>query len=112
MKYLALSINGNQIAPPPGVPSGGVGTSLNSIISVGVNLLMIIAILLCIVYIIWGGINWVMSEGDKQKLSQARQKVVFAIIGLIVVFLAYFIVSFVFGLFLGWRSTIGIGGQF
>jgi hypothetical protein len=64
-----------------------------------INILFIIAILIALIYLIWGGIKWIMSGGDKGALQQAREHVIAAIIGLVVVFLAYFIVNFVLGVF-------------
>jgi len=98
-KLIALSVNGKKINGPTGVPTIETGTTLNKLISVGIELLILLALILCIVFIVWGGINWIMSEGDKQRLNQARQKVLFAVIGLIVVFLAFAIISFIFQVF-------------
>jgi len=106
MRYLSLSVSGQQIILPAGVPTGGAGLTLNKILSISITLLIIAAIVLCIIFIIWGGINWIMSEGDKQKLSQAHRKVTFAIIGLIVVFLAFFIINTFSYFFLGNSSVI------
>jgi hypothetical protein len=64
--------------------------------------------LLALFYLIWGGLSWITSEGDKQRLAQARTRIVFAIIGLIIVFLAYLIVNIVLGFFFG--NTGGGGG--
>lgn len=99
MKYLSLTISNQQLVPPAGVPTGGAGFTLNKIIGVGFDVLIVIAVILCLFYLIWGGINWIMSEGDKQKLNQAREKVLFAIIGIMVVFGAFLIINFIFSLF-------------
>ena len=42
-----------------------------------------------------------MSEGDKQRVSSARQKVVWAIIGLLVVFFAFLIINAIYNFLLG-----------
>ena len=100
-KLLALSVagpNGQIEVTAKGVPSGGL-IELARAIGVAFDLLFIAAILLCLFVIIWGGFSWMTSGGDKQKLSQARQKIVFAVIGLIVVFLAIFIVNLIWTLF-------------
>lgn len=60
-----------------------------------VNAAFVVAILLALVYLIWGGINWIMSGGDKEKVGAARQKIIAAIVGLILVILAYVILNFV-----------------
>ena len=39
------------------------------------------------------------SAGDKQKIASAKQRMTYALVGLIVVFLSFFIVNFVTGFF-------------
>jgi len=86
----------------------GFGFSGNFIQAI-ITILFIIAIIIALIYLIWGGIKWIMSGGDKQALQTAREHVIAAIIGLVVVFLAYFIVTFVltvFGLGTGFNWTL------
>lgn len=94
MEKLALSINETQISGAGNAPTGGKST-LETILQVGISYLYIVAIILALFFLVWGGVNWVMSEGDKQRLTQARQKIVFAIIGLILVFIAFIIISII-----------------
>lgn len=101
MKLLSLSIGGTKITNA-GIPSGGYLT-LSNAISVFLSLLIIAAILLSLLFLILGGFDWITSGGDKQKLQSARHKIVFAIIGLVIVFLAFFVVNVVSNLF-------GLGG--
>jgi hypothetical protein len=96
------------ICPPAGTPGSTLcHTNLTAFIPVLINILLVIAILLAVVYLLWGGIKWIMSGGDKQQLQTAREHVVAAIIGLVIVFLVYFLLNFIL-------STFGIttGGVF
>lgn len=95
-EHLALTISGYGQINPKGIPSGNISQTIiaNSLIA-----LMIGAALLTLAYLIWAGINWVMSDGDKAKITQARNKITYAIIGLVVIFLAFFLVSSVASLF-------------
>jgi len=107
MKILSLSIPGyGNISGAGGVPQGGQAT-LTRVIGVGLTLLLIAAVILSLFYLIWGGIDWVMSEGDKQKLQSARQKIVFSIVGLTVAFLSFFIINLIFNFFLGGGGSTG-----
>ncbi len=81
--------------PPGGVPQ----TGYQNVLSVGITLLIIAAVLLSLFFLIWGGFDWITSGGDKQKLHQARQKITLAIIGLVIVFLAFFVVNLVYNFF-------------
>lgn len=66
-----------------------------------ISLLFILAIIIAVLYLIWGGIKWIMSGGDKAALQTAREHVIAAIVGLVVVFLTYFLLNFVLQAFLG-----------
>ena len=65
-----------------------------------ITIIFVIATLLALVYLIWGGIKWVTSGGDKTKVDGARAAIVAAVVGLIIVFLSYFILNVVVGLFI------------
>lgn len=45
-----------------------------------------------IIYFIWGSVDWIMSGGDKEKISNARKKMTNAIIGLILLSLSFAII--------------------
>jgi len=95
---IALTIGDNTINPPGGVPQGGADT-LSKIIQIGITLAFITAILITFFYLIQGGIQWMTSRGDKQLLEQARLRLTYAVVGLVIVLLAFFIVNFVGGFF-------------
>jgi hypothetical protein len=64
---------------------------------------------LALFFLIWGGIRWITSGGDKGKVEEARKHIVAAIIGLVVAFLAYFIIQIILTIFgLGSISTLQI----
>lgn len=60
-----------------------------------INILLVVAVLLAIVFLIYGGIRWIMSGGDKAKVDTARSTIISAIIGLVIAFAAFFIISLV-----------------
>lgn len=101
---LLLSASGPAFAqtraPSPTCPAGSVCTdvvspekfrvtSLGKLISSSFAFLLIVAGLLAFVYLIVGGIQWITSGGDKAGLEAARNRIVHAIVGLIVVFAAW-----------------------
>ena len=45
-----------------------------------------------IIFFIWGSVDWIMSGGDKEKISNARKKMTNAIIGLILLSLSFAII--------------------
>lgn len=56
---------------------------------------ILIAGLLCVVFIFFGGVNFILSGGDEGKIKQAVGTIRYSIIGLIITVLAVFIVSIV-----------------
>lgn len=69
-----------------------------------VQILIVIAIVVSVIFVVWGGISWITSGGDKGKVEQARATITGAVIGLIIALLAYGIVSYVVYLFTGSSS--------
>lgn len=61
----------------------------------------IIAIIIALAFLIWGGIKWVTSGGEKGGVEEARNHVIAAVVGLIIVFLSYFILNLVVYFFTG-----------
>ncbi len=70
-------------------------TKINSIIETIVNLFSVIVGVIAVIMIIWGGLRYITSGGDSGKITTAKNTIIYAIIGLIVVALAQFIVKFV-----------------
>ncbi|MEX2007504.1 MAG: hypothetical protein WD992_01910, partial [Candidatus Levyibacteriota bacterium] len=63
-----------------------------------IQFVFIIGIVLTVAFIILSGIQWIISGGDKQKLQAARGRLIYSIVGLIVIAGAFFIVSTVISL--------------
>lgn len=100
MRYLTLSIPGTGGTPikidsglPTGVPTGGLFGTGENVIGVAIELVLVGAILLSLFYIIRGGINMITSGGHKEKLQLGRERVRYAIIGLVIIFMSFFIVN-------------------
>lgn len=94
MKYLALTLpGGTPITAPNGVPQGGISGAGGSIVRTGIQLLLGAAIIFALFYVIYGGIKWMTSGGDQEKLAGARQTIIFAVIGLAIAALSFTIIS-------------------
>lgn len=100
MRLLSFSVPGyDNISPPATVPTGGLeaGGAGQNVIQLGIKLFLLTAVLLALFFIMFGGIQWITSQGDKTKVAAARSKIIYAIVGLVVAFLAFFIVNVVGG---------------
>lgn len=69
--------------------------SLLDIVATFIAFALIAASILCLVFIIVGGISFILSAGDEDKIKKAVHTIRYAIIGLIVTFVAFFAVSFI-----------------
>lgn len=66
-----------------------------------INAAFVFAAVIALGYLIWGGIKWITSGGEKSGVEGARNHIIAAIIGLVVIFLSYFIINIILYLFLG-----------
>ncbi len=62
---------------------------------------MTIGALLVIVYFLWGAMEWILSAGDTGKLDKARQRMMHAALGMIILVSSYVILGFISSLLFG-----------
>ena len=107
-----LTTNVNVDAP------GGIPTDLGSILTWVIRILFLFAGFIVAYNIIQGGLDWVQSGGEKEKVEKAQKKITASIIGLIILFATIAIVGLVesvFGVGLGlmkpirFNSVCGVG---
>ena len=100
---LALPAFAQNVNPCPTGLSGNVcslsANDFGMVVGKIIQVIVIIAVVIAVIFLIWGGIKWIISGGDKAKVESARSTIIGGIIGLVLVFLAYFIVSVVANLF-------------
>jgi len=97
---------GSALAVAPGTlfsitPGTGYSTAdvqLSNIPSFIFTLLLLVGVVISVAFLIYGGIKWVLSGGDKAAVDAARKHIVAAIIGLVIIITAFIIVGFVFQL--------------
>lgn len=100
----AIVLAGNAALAQTGtpVPRGQYSsTDLPKLISTILDWALGIAGLLAVIYIIIGGFNYITSSGNKDKVAAGKNSIIYAIIGLLVVALAFAIKSFVITRVLG-----------
>jgi len=90
-KLLSLNIPGyGKVDTPENIPSG---VQSQSLVTAALSIALIIGIIMSLFYLIYGGIFWLQSGGDKTKLDKARRTIIYAVVGLIVMSLALLIVN-------------------
>lgn len=99
MKELALTIGGGTGPKYTiGVPGEIVHINnlhLQDIVSFVVLLLLTAAILLSFFFVIFGGLKWMLSQGDKKQVESAQKTITFAVIGLVLVLVSFFIINLI-----------------
>jgi|GEM_PF-253713 len=78
----------------------GVPTELfgqGSIFTTIVNTLLFVIGAVSVIMLIWGGIRYTTSAGNSSAVTSAKNTIMYAIIGLIIAFLAYAIINWVLG---------------
>ena len=74
---------------------GQVSTDPESLVKKFVNIFLFAVGALSVIMLIWGGIRYTTSAGDSNKVTAAKNTVLYAIVGLVVAILAYAIVNMV-----------------
>ena len=94
--------NGVTAAKGDGVPDAGIfGT--DSIFTNVVNLMLFLIGAICVIMLIWGGIRYTTSAGNSSAVTSAKNTNLYAIIGLVIAFLAFAIVNWVL------KAAVGAG---
>ena len=79
--------------------------TLGDLISVFLNIVFYAAGFLAFYFLVWGAFNYIMAQGKKEELAKARARITWAIVGLMIILLSFFIAKFVGDIF-----KPGIGG--
>jgi cytochrome bd-type quinol oxidase subunit 2 len=75
--------------------SAGASTKLNDLIKTIINIVSIVVGVVAVIMIVFGGLRYITSGGESSNVSSAKNTIIYAIVGLVVVALAQFIVRFV-----------------
>lgn len=84
---------GAEAARCDGCPADLFGD--NGVFKQVTNTILYIVGIIAVIMLIIGGIRYVTSGGDSKKVTDAKNTVLYAIIGLVIAFLAFAIVNFV-----------------
>ena len=70
-------------------------TSVQSIVNTVINIFSWVVGVISVIMIIYGGFKYITSSGSNEKVSSAKNTIIYALVGLIIVALAQVIVHFV-----------------
>lgn len=80
-------------------------TDLGRLISTGVSVIIIISGILVFVFLVWGGIEWLTSGGDKTRTQSAQSRITNALVGLAIIAASWALVRII-AYFFGVESGI------
>jgi hypothetical protein len=92
---------GGSVQLCPQNASGLCELTIGTVITKGIELVLVVALILAFVFLVIGGIRWIMSGGDKQGTEAAKGTITAALIGLVIVFLAWALLNLIRGFFGG-----------
>lgn len=88
----AIPSLGNINLTPGSVTAGGPITLLLGTL---IRLMIIVGALIMIIFLVVGAFNWITSEGKPDKLEHARNNVIHAVVGMIILAATVAITSFI-----------------
>lgn len=99
--------SGTDIVAPSGIPVGGLkpGEAGGHLLQLGVSLLIILTAFLAVVVAMYSGIQWMTSGGDVERVTAAKKKLTFAIVGLVIALGAFVLVSAISNILLGNQAS-------
>ena len=83
------------------LPNSGVQTNLLDWIGGVINIAVGLAALVCVGILIYSGYLYITAAGDEKKVSTATKSLTYAIVGLVICFIAVILVRFVLNTILG-----------
>src|SRR5688500_3690323 len=95
LAQIDLNLTGLGIELPTGGAGGDASTKIGNIIVAGINLLLAFSAIIAVGAIIWGGVKISLAAGNEHNAEQGKKIVLYAIIGLIVTGLSFFIINLI-----------------
>jgi hypothetical protein len=68
------------------------GTTINELVGNVINIIFLIAGILAVLYLLWSGIQYITAGGNQDKVKAARQGIINAVIGIVILMAAFFII--------------------
>ena len=75
-------------------------TNVSDFLNAAIRLVFIVALLIALVMLLWGAVEWILSGGNKDAVGNARGRIIHALVGLAILAVAFAIISLA-GSFLG-----------
>ena len=90
-----------------GSPSPAGAISIDQLITVVIQILLLVAASVAVIFLIVGGFRYVVSSGNEEQAEAAKKTMTSAIVGLVVIILAFAIIRIISAILL--KGTRGLG---
>ncbi len=87
----AVTVSGNKINPGGVIPKSDPNTVIVGVLNTAYFLGGVVAVIIIII----AGIMYTTSGGDSGKVAQAKDAILYAVVGLVVIILAFVITGFI-----------------
>ena len=57
------------------------------------NFLIVLGIIVVVIFVIWGGVDYISSRGDEAKVEAAKQKIIVAVIGAAIILMVFILLQ-------------------
>lgn len=91
--------NACQSDPSATICQNSSNNNFGTVIGTIINVLLFVIGVISVIMIIVGGFTYATSAGDSGKVGKAKNTILYAVVGLIVAFLAYAVVNYVLHIF-------------
>ncbi len=115
---MKLAANIDQIFGKVTPPPGPIGIYQDPVVGLGrfiivcIQLSLIVGALFCMIYLLWGGIDWIGSGDDKEALKKAQTRMRNAFVGSIMLVVALVMFVVISGNILHIIEPVGGGFEF
>lgn len=103
---MLAQLNFDKIQSQAEIPAWHLYVQPAFFITVALKFVFPIAGILLLIYLVMGGFQMMLSRGDPKAIEGARGKITNAILGFVIIFIAYWLTSLLASV-LGLQSTIG-----
>jgi hypothetical protein len=93
----ALLTQAPPAPPPPVIDVLNRQFSIPQLLATIIGWMLLIAGAIAVIYLIWAGYQYITAAGDPEKATKAKNAIIHAVIGIIVIVLSYAILRTVMG---------------
>ena len=88
-----------QLAQTVDPPSGIITQSADNVTVQNIfNVVLALAGAVAVAFVVFGGIKYMLSQGEPNETKQARDTILYSVVGMVIVVVAFMLVNYVIGL--------------